>query len=79
VDFVLGAEGMFLVNDDVTDYVEIHSAEEIAAEVERMKLSPEMFWWLSLLNGYWNMEGQRGDSILRTEAYNRLTMMKLGL
>jgi hypothetical protein len=53
VDFVLGAEGMFLVNDDVTDYVEIHSAEEIAAEVERMKLSPEMFWWLSLLNGYW--------------------------
>jgi hypothetical protein len=53
--------------------VELHTPEEIEAEVERMKRSPEMLWWLGLLYGAWEMEGSRGESILRTEAYNRLS------
>jgi hypothetical protein len=50
--------------------VEIHTKDEIAAEVERMRASPEMMWWLGLIYGYWQL---RDDEVLRTEAYNRLT------
>jgi hypothetical protein len=51
--------------------VEIHTAEEINAEVERMKRSPEMLWWLGLFQVV-----QITDEHLRTEAYNRLTTRK---
>jgi hypothetical protein len=51
---------------------EIHSAEELDDEVERMKRSPEMFWWLGLFQ--WT---PITDGLLRTEAYNRLTVRKL--
>jgi hypothetical protein len=52
--------------------VDIHTAEEIDVEVERMKRSPEMLWWLGLLHVL-----PVTDENLRTEAYNRLTMRKL--
>lgn len=60
----------------VGEVVEIHTKEEVAAEAARMRASPEMMWWLSLLYG--TMKGERGESILRTEAYNRLTMQMMG-
>ena len=53
-------------------FIEIHTAEEIAEEVERMRGSPEMRWWLGLLHGEWGLRNF-GDEIFRTEAYNRLT------
>lgn len=52
--------------------VEIHTAEEIDAEVECMKRSPEMLWWLGLFQFV-----PITDSHLRTEAYNRLTFRKM--
>ena len=55
--------------------IELHTPEQVAAEVERMRASPEMMWWMRLLNGYWAMQGESGESLMRTEAYNRLTMM----
>jgi len=58
---------------EIQRFVEIHSQEDIDAEVERMKRSPEMLWWLGLFQF-----GQIiTDDHLRTEAYNRLTMRRL--
>jgi hypothetical protein len=53
--------------------MELHTHEEVEAEVERMKRSPEMLWWLCLVYGDLKMRGAVGESTLRTEAYNRLT------
>ena len=52
--------------------VELHTAEEVTAEVERMKRSPEMLWWLGLFQWI-----PMTDDQLRVEAYNRLTERKL--
>ena len=53
-------------------FIEVHTTEAIAAEVELMRNSPEMLWWLYLINGDIVMR-ENLDEILRTEAYNRLT------
>ena len=52
--------------------IELHTPEEIAAEVERMKRSPEMLWWLGRFQVV-----PITDDHLRTEAYKRLTDRKL--
>jgi len=51
--------------------IELHTKEEIDAEVERMKRSPEMLWWLGLFYAGWLT-----DDHWRTEAYNRLSERK---
>lgn len=53
----------------VTD---LHTPEELDEEVERMKRSPEMLWWLYLFQHV-----PLTDSQLRTEAYNRLSWRKI--
>lgn len=60
--------------DADTKITELHSPEEIKAEMERLRVSPEMRWWLGLVNGEWRMQGAMLESILRCEAYNRLTV-----